>query len=378
MQRIVLAYSGSLDTSVAIPWLAEKYRAEVVTLTMDVGQGRELDDVRARALAVGAARAHVLDVREEFARDFVLRALQSGAGSSARFALGTALSRPLIAKHLVEIARIEGATAVAHGCSGPDADQARLEAAVRALDPALQILAPARLWKMPRAKQVDYARQRGIPVPASIDAPYSEDSNLWGRSLESVAAEDAWQEPNEDLYLVTRAPAEAPDVPAYVEIEFVRGVPVKINGVEMSLVELVQCLETIAGAHGIGRVDLAGDATDAGPTRLIGEAPAATALQAAHADLQRFVTSRDLGRLIADVGAAYAVLIDSGGWYSPAREAIDALVAKVQERVTGVVRLRLFKGDCRVVGRKVPHVAGEDVPASATRSKRVAEPAARS
>jgi argininosuccinate synthase len=370
MQRIVLAYSGSLDTSIAIPWLAEKYRAEVVTLTMDVGQGRELEDVRARALAIGAARAHVLDVRDEFARDFVLRALQSGASGRARFPLGPALTRPLVAKHLVEIAGVEGATAVAHGCSGADNDQARLEGAVRALDPSLQVIAPARLWKMSRAKQIDYARQRGIPVPVKIDAPFRAESNLWGRSLELSASEDAWAEPGEDLYLLTRAPAEAPDVPAYVELEFVRGVPVRINGVEMSLVELVQCLETIAGAHGIGRIDAVGDAQEPQDARQIGEAPAATALEAAHADLQRLVTPRELDRLIDDVAAAYAVLIDGGGWYSPARDAVDALVEKVQERVTGVVRLKFFKGDCRVVGRKTGSHPTVALPAPTGRSKR--------
>jgi argininosuccinate synthase len=374
MQKIVLAYSGSLDTSIAIPWLADKHRAEIVTLTLDLGQGRELDDVRARALAIGAARAHVIDVREEFARDVVLRALQSDAGSRARMPFGTALAIPTIAKHLVAIARIEGATAVAHGCAGNDPEGTRLEHAVRALDPVLQVIAPARLWRMSHAKQIDYARQRGIPVPFTLDAPYRAATNLWGRTLEFAASEDLWQEPSEEVYLLTRAPAEAPEDPAYVEVEFVRGVPVSINGIEMSLVELIQSLETIAGAHGVGRIDVAFPTPVGSPSRYVVEAPAAVALQLAHGELQRFVTPHDLGRLLDEAGAAYADLIDRGGWHSPARQALDALVEKVQAHVTGVVRLRLFKGDCRVVGRKAL-AAEADAPAPGMQR---AEPALKS
>jgi argininosuccinate synthase len=352
MERIVLAYSGGLDTSVAIPWLAEKYGAEVIAVTMDLGQGKELEDVRERALAIGAVRAHVVDLREEFARDFILPALQAGAIYEGRYPLATALGRPLISKHLVEIARLEGATAIAHGCTGKGNDQVRMDVSARALEPTIKVIAPARVWGLTRPEEIAYARARGIPVPATVDSPYSTDSNLWGRSIECGCLEDPWQEPPEEIYVLTKSPAEAPDTPAYVEIEFVKGVPVKINGVQLALVELVQSLETIAGAHGIGRVDMVENRLVGIKSREIYEAPAAVALHAAHKELQKLVTPRDLERLTSELGVKYADLVYNGLWYTPTREAIDALVAKVQEQVTGVVRLKFFKGDCRVVGRK--------------------------
>jgi len=355
MERIVLAYSGGLDTSVAIPWLAEKYRAEVVAVTMDLGQGKELDDVRERALAIGAVRAHVVDLREEFARDFILPALQAGAIYEGRYPLATALGRPLISKHLVEIARIEGAGAIAHGCTGKGNDQVRMDVSARALEPSIKVIAPARVWGLTRPEEIEYARQRGIPVPATVDSPYSTDSNLWGRSIECGCLEDPWQEPPEEIYTLTKSPADAPGTPAYVEIEFARGVPVMINGVAMSLVELIQSLETIAGDHGVGRIDMVENRLVGIKSREIYEAPAAVALHAAHRELQKFVTPRDLERLTAELAVKYADLVYNGLWYTPTREAIDALVAKVQEKVTGVIRLKFFKGDCRVVGRKSPN-----------------------
>ena len=354
MDRIVLAYSGGLDTSVAIPWLTEKYGAEIVAVTMDLGQGKELDDVRERALAIGAVRAHVIDLREEFARDFILPALQAGAIYEGRYPLATALGRPLISKHLVEIARIEGATAIAHGCTGKGNDQVRMDVSARALEPSIKVIAPARVWGLTRPEEIEYARQRGIPVPATVDSPYSTDSNLWGRSIECGCLEDPWQEPPEEIYVLTKSPLEAPDTPAYVEIEFEQGVPVSINGVAMSLVELIQSLETIAGAHGVGRIDMVENRLVGIKSREIYEAPAAVALHAAHRELQKFVTPRDLERLTAELAVKYADLVYNGLWYTPTREAIDALVAKVQAQVTGVIRLKFFKGDCRVVGRSSP------------------------
>lgn len=355
MDRIVLAYSGGLDTSVAIPWLAEKYRAEIVTVTMDLGQGKELDDARERALALGAVRAHVLDLRGEFARDFVLPALQAGAVYEERYPLATALGRPLIAKHLVEIARLEGATVVAHGCGTEKGNDAvRIDLAVRALNPALDVLAPLGLWDVTKQEKVAFAKKRGIPVPVGADSPYTTDVNLWGRSIEYGVLDDPWLEPPDDVYLLTRAPREAPDIPAYVEIEFERGVPVAINGVSLSLVELISSLETIAGAHGVGRIDLLENRLGDTKSREIYEAPAGVLLHAAHSELQKYVTPRELARLASDVGVRYADLVYNGQWYSPTREAMDALVAKVQERVTGAIRLKLYKGDHRVVGRKSP------------------------
>src|SRR6476469_2258929 len=256
MQRIVLAYSGGLDTSVEIAWLKERYSAEVVAVTLDLGQGRELTDVRERALAVGAVRAHVLDVRDEFAQEYILPALQAGALYEDRYPLATALGRPLIARKLVEVARMEGATVVAHGCNGKANDELRLELGVKALDPSLTVLAPARMWNMTRQDELAYARVRRIPVPSPIDGPYTVDTNLWGRSIERGVLEDPWQESPEEIYTLTRSPRDCPDEPAYVEVEFEAGVPVRANGIEMSLIEMIESLETIAGAHGVGRIDM--------------------------------------------------------------------------------------------------------------------------
>jgi argininosuccinate synthase len=365
MKRIVLAYSGGLDTSLAIPWLAEKYGAEIICVTMDLGQGKELDDARERALSLGAVRAHVLDLRNEFARDFVLPALQAGAVYEDRYPLATALGRPLIAKHLVEIARLEGATAVAHGCGTEKGNDAiRIDLAVRALDPSLEVLAPLALWEVTKQEKVAFARKRGIPVPATADSPYTTDVNLWGRSIEYGGLDDPWLEPPDDVYLLTRSPADAPDIPAYVEIEFERGVPVAINGVTMSLVELIGCLETIGGAHGVGRIDLLENRLGGEKSREIYEAPAGVLLHTAHRELQKYVTPRDLARLAADLGVRYADLVYNGEWFSPTRDAIDALVGKIQERVTGAIRLKLFKGDHHVVGRRSPN-ALYDLPAAA-------------
>jgi len=352
--RIVLAYSGGLDTSVAVPWLAETYLADVVAVTVDLGQGQALDAVRERALAVGAARAHVVDGREEFAQAFILPALRAGAIYEGRYPLATALGRPLIAKQLVEIAHIEGASLIAHGGTNTGNDHVRLETVARALDPAITVIAPAMSWGFTRPEEIAYARQRGIPVPADAMSPYSIDTNLWGRSIQCGVLEDPWQEPPEDIYRLTKSPGAAPDAPAYVEIEFDRGAPIAINGVAMALVELIQSLETIAGVHGIGRVDMVENRLVGMKSREIYEAPAAVVLHAAHRDLQAFVTPRDLERLTADLGVKYADLVYNGLWYGSTREAIDALVQKVQEKVTGTIRLKLFKGGCHVVGRSSP------------------------
>jgi argininosuccinate synthase len=280
--------------------------------------------------------------------------LQAGVQHAGRCLAGPSLSRPLLARHLVKIARIEDATAIAHGCRSRD-DQRRIETAVRALHPSIKIVAPARMWDLSRTGAIEYARQRGIPVAAGIDSPYTIDANLWGRSIACGPLDDAWQEPAEDIYLLTKAIAETPDAPAYVEIEFERGVPVRINGVPMPLIELIQSLETIAGAHGIGRIDSVENRADGAKVRAVYEAPSAVALHAAHRDLQAFVTPRDLDRLCAELAMVYAEIVDDGLWYSPRREAIDAFVAKVQEQVSGVIRLRLFKSSCEVVGRSSPN-----------------------
>src|SRR5436190_11952836 len=355
MERIVLAYSGGLDTSVAIPWLKEKYNAEIIAVTIDLGQGRELEEVRDRALATGAVRAHVFDAREEFARDYVLPALKADAIYEDRYPLATALGRPLIAQKLVEIAEIEQATAIAHGCTGKGNDQVRLDVTTRALNPNLKVIAPARDWGMTRPEEIEYARKRNVPVPATVESPYSTDSNLWGRSIECGVLEDPWQEPPEEIYTLTKPPSECPDEPAYVEIAFDRGVPTAINGVQMPLVDLVASLGTIAGAHGVGRIDMVENRLVGIKSREIYEAPAAVALHAAHKELQKLVTTRDLERFSRTVSLQYADIVYNGLWFTPTREALDAFVEKVQERVTGVIRLKLFKGSSSIVGRKSPY-----------------------
>ncbi len=352
MERIVLAYSGGLDTSVAIPWLKEKYNAEIIAVTMDLGQGRELEEVRDRALAAGATRAHVLDLREEFARDYILPALKADAIYEDRYPMATSLGRPLIAEKLVEIAGIEQATAVAHGCTGKGNDQVRMDVTTRALNPKLRVIAPARDWGMTRPEEIEYARKRGVPVPATVESPFSTDSNLWGRSIECGVLEDPWMEPPEEIYTLTKSPAECPDEPAYVEIVFERGVPTLINGVAMPLLDLIASLGTIAGAHGVGRIDMVENRLVGIKSREIYEAPAAVALHAAHKELQKLVTTRDFDRFARTVSLQYADIVYNGLWFTPLRRALDAFVDSAQERVTGVVRLKLFKGDCRIVGRK--------------------------
>ena len=359
MERIVLAYSGGLDTSVAVRWLAEQYDAEVVAVTMDLGQGKELDDIRERALGVGAVRSHVVDVREEFAQQYVLPALQAGAVYEGKYPLATALGRPLITQKLVEIAEFENAGIIAHGCTGKGNDQVRMDVSARALNPDIRVVAPAREWGMTRPDEIEYARAHGIPIPASVDNPYSTDANLWGRSIECGVLEDPWVEPPEEIYMLTKAPEECPDAPAYVEVEFEAGVPTKVNGVAMPLTELINSLATIAGAHGVGRIDMLENRLVGIKSREIYEAPAATLLHVAHRELEAIVIPRDLERLKHDMGRTYADLVYNGLWFTPAREAIDAFVAKVQERVNGVTRLKLYRGDCRVVGRKSPNALYE-------------------
>ena len=355
MSRIVLAYSGGLDTSIAIPWLREQYGAEVVTLTLDLGQARELADIRERALAFGAVRAHVIDVRDEFIREFIVPALQAGAVYEGGYPMATALARPLIAKRLVEIARMEGASAIAHGCRGKGNDQVRLDVSARAFDPSVQVIAPARAWGMTPAEALEYARARGVEVPAAAGSPYSTDANLWGRSIECGELEDPWLEPPEDIFTLTRAPRDCPDEPAYVEIDFDGGFPVRANGVELPPLELIESLETIAGAHGVGRIDIVENRLVGIKSREIYEAPAAVLLHTAHRELQDLVVARDMERLTRQLGRAYADLVYNGLWFSQMREAIDAFVRTIQPRVSGSVRLKLFKGGYRVVGRKSPY-----------------------
>jgi argininosuccinate synthase len=361
MRRIVLGYSGGLDTSAAIPWLREHYEAQVIAVTLDLGQGRELADIRERALALGAVRVHVIDAREEFVRDYILPALQAGAVYEDRYLLATALGRPLIAKRLIDVARMEGASVIAHGCRGNGNDQVRLDVSLRALDPSLQLTAAPGAAGMPPGDVADYARARNIEMSAS-SGPYSTDANLWGRSIAFGVLADPWVEPPEDIYSLTRAPKDCPDEAACVEIEFTAGVPVRANGIEMPMLEMIESLETIAGAHGVGRIDMVENRLVGLKSREVYEAPSAVVLHTAHRELESLVITRDLERVKHNLARTYADLVYNGLWFSHAREAIDAFVAAIQKRVTGTVRLKLFKGDCRVIGRKSPHAVHEREP----------------
>jgi argininosuccinate synthase len=352
MDRIVLAYSGGLDTSVAVAWLAEQYRAEVVCVTMDLGQGRELESVRECALAAGAARAHVLDVREEFARQHVLPALQAGAVFANGGSLATALGRPLIARKLVEIARIEGAGSVAHGCSGQGHDRARLEAPLRVLMPGVRVIAPACEWGLTFPQKIEYARQHGIPLPAAPPGSFGADTNLWGRSIVCGPGEDRRVEPPAGLFALTRDPDHGPDEPAYLELQFERGVPSAVSGVTMPFLDVIASVSTIAGAHGVGRVDASVSGPAEPAVREIHEAPAAVVLHLAHGELESLLVPHALLRAKRGMAREYADMVDEGLWYSPVREAMDAFVATLQARVTGTVRVRLYKGSAHVVGRK--------------------------
>lgn len=352
MDRIVLAYAGGLDASIAIHWLAETFKAEVVTVTLDFGAGSELVEIRQRALALGAVRAHVIDVREEFIRDYAMPALQAGALHADRAPMVTALTRPLIARKLVDVARMENASSVAHGCDATSDDGLRFDALVAGLNPSLRVIAPTRIWDMTPDEALRFAREQGLPLPPSPDDPYKSHANVWGRSTLCSPAQDPWSEPAEEIFALTRAPRDCPAQPAYVEIEFEAGRPIRVNGIEMSPLEMIESLETIAGLHGVGRIDLVTARLAGGQSREIFEAPAAVVLHTAHRELEQLVVPSDLEQVSHALGRTYADLVNAGQWFSPTRSAIDAFVAAVQPRVTGAIRLKLFKGDCRVAGRR--------------------------
>ncbi|MFP4200155.1 MAG: argininosuccinate synthase [Clostridia bacterium] len=355
MKKVVLAYSGGLDTSVAIDWLRENYGLGVIALAADVGEGKDLDAVKQKAIDVGALDCHVVDVREEFARDYAFAALKANALYEDRYPLSSALSRPLIAKLLVECAEAEGAVAVAHGCTGKGNDQVRFDVSVKALNPDLRVVAPVREWPMSREQEISYARERDIPVPVGEENPFSIDVNLWGRSIECGVLEDPWVEAPEEAFEWTRPPGMTPDEAAYVTIEFVKGVPVALDGEKMSPAALISRLNEIGGAHGVGRLDHVENRLVGIKSREIYEAPAASILLEAHRDLEDLTLPRELAHFKKTMEPKYAELVYFGLWFSPLRGALDAFVDSSQDRVTGTVRLRLHHGSCRAVGRKSPN-----------------------
>ncbi len=354
MSKVVLAYSGGLDTSVAIRWLQEKYGLEVIALTIDLGNERKLDEIRDRALQIGATKALVYDARQEFVDYFVWPSLQAGTMYEGEYPLATALGRPLIAWLLVNIAREEGATAIAHGSTGKGNDQVRFDVSTHALAPELQIIAPVREWKMTRDEEIAYAHANNIPIPVTIDSPYSTDVNLWGRSIEAGKLEDPWTEPPEECYEWTVSPDRAPADPAYLELEFEQGIPRALNGIELDGVELISQLNELAGAHGVGRIDHVENRLVGIKSRELYEAPAGVLLHKAHAALETLTLSKDQARFKQFVAQQISEQVYNGLWFSVLHEDLRAFVLSTQRCVTGTVRMRLHRGTCAVVGRKSP------------------------
>ena len=354
-EKILLAYSGGLDTSVAIHWLKEKYGCDVVTVTIDVGQSEDLKEAMRRAKAIGAAKSWVIDVKKEFVENYVLPALKANALYEGNYPLSTAIARPLMVSKLVEMAKRLGATTIAHGCTGKGNDQVRFEVSIMALAPELKILAPTRDWEMSREEEIHYAKKNGIPIPVTIDKPYSIDDSIWGRAIECGVLEDAWIEPPEDIFEWTKGLGSSPNAPEYVEIGFEQGKPVSLNGEKMEMLELVGKLNEIAGSHGVGRIDLIENRLVGIKSREVYEAPAAMTLIKAHQDLESMVMTKDLLHYKKVVEQHYADLIYNALWFSPLKEALDAFVEKTQELVTGTVKVKLFKGSAVVVGRESPY-----------------------
>jgi len=355
MRTFVLAYSGGLDTSCILKWLEEKHGARVVTVTADLGQKKELVGVREKAEATGAADVRVLDLREEFVRDFVWPSLKAGALYQGQYPLATALGRPLIAKTLVKVAREVGAEVVVHGCTGKGNDQVRLEVGVRSLAPELRCLAPLREWELKtREQEIAWAKQRGIRIEATTASPYSIDENLWGVAIEAGALEDPWAAPPPDCWRLTASPADAPDEPEEITIDFERGVPVALDGDGVDGPTLLDRLNVLAGDHGIGRIDMIEDRLVGIKSREVYEAPAAVTLHAARIALEQLTLDRETQRAKALLGAELARLVYDGLWFTPLRESIQAFVDQAVRPVTGSVRLSLHKGKATAVGRKSP------------------------
>ncbi len=353
-KKVVLAYSGGLDTSVCVKWL-ERQGAEPYALYLDLGQGEPSEDVKTKALEIGATDVFVRDAKAEFAREYVAPAIKSNALYGGKYPLFTALGRPLIAKKLVEAAREVGATHIAHGSTGKGNDQVRFDVTTASIAPDLTVVAPVRDWNMSRPEEMAYAEEHGIPVPTTKESPYSVDENLWGRSIEAGPLEDPDHEPTEDVFDLTTSPENAPDEPQYVEIGFQEGLPTTLDGEELPLVELIAELGAVAGANGVGRIDMVEDRLVGIKSREIYESPAAIAILAAHRELETLTLTRDVLRFKTTVEQRYAELTYEGLWFTPLKSALDAFITETQETVTGTVRLKLYKGNCIIAGRSAPN-----------------------
>lgn len=352
-EKVILAYSGGLDTSVAITWLMKDY--DVVAVCMDVGEGKDLDFIHDKALKVGAVESYVLDVKDEFAEEYVLPALQAHAYYEQKYPLVSALSRPVISKKLVEIAHKTGATTIAHGCTGKGNDQVRFEVAIAALDPELKVIAPVREWKWSREEEIEYAKANGVPVPADLDNPYSVDQNLWGRANECGVLENPWNQAPEDAFGITTSPEEAPNTPEFIDIEFKEGKPVALNGKEMKLAVLIQEVNAIAGKHGIGRIDHVENRLVGIKSREIYECPGAITLLTAHKEIEDITLVREVSHFKPILENELSNLIYNALWFSPATKAIIAYIKETQKVVNGTAKVKLYKGSAKVVARKSPN-----------------------
>ncbi len=356
-EKVILAYSGGLDTSIIIPWLKENYDYEVIAVCGDVGQGKETEGLEEKALKTGASKLYIEDLREEYVTDFIWPTLKAQAVYEGKYLLGTSHARPCIAKRLVEIAKEEGAVAICHGATGKGNDQVRFELTIKALAPEMKIIAPWRIWDIKsRDDEIDYAEARGIPVPVTKENNYSMDRNLWHLSHEGQDLEDPWNEPNLDkILMMSVSPEKAPDTPTYIELEFEKGIPVAIDGVKYGPVEMIEKLNEIGGKNGIGIDDIVENRLVGMKSRGVYETPGGTILYAAHKELEYICLDKQTLHYKQDVANKFAELVYDGLWYTPLREALSAFVDSTQETVTGTVRLKLYKGNCTPAGAKSPY-----------------------
>ncbi|WP_404462537.1 argininosuccinate synthase [Sutcliffiella horikoshii] len=354
-EKVVLAYSGGLDTSVSVKWLQEKYGYDVIALGLDVGEGKDLESIKQKALDVGAIKAIMVDAKEMLAKDYIVPALKSNAMYEGKYPLSSALSRPLISKLLVQVAEEEGAVAVAHGCTGKGNDQVRFEVSIQALNPNLKVIAPVREWGMTRDEEIEYAAKHNIPIPVNLDNPFSIDANIWGRACEAGVLENPWNEAPEAAFDWTNPIELTPDQPEYVEISFEKGIPVAINEKPMGLVDLIEELNLLGGKHGVGRIDHIENRLVGIKSREVYENPAALILIQAHKELEFLTLPREVTQFKASIDAQMAKVIYEGLWYSPLVNALGAFIEETQNNVTGKIRVKLQKGNHTVVGRQSPY-----------------------
>lgn len=354
-EKIVLAYSGGLDTSVSVKWIQEKYGYDVIAVSLDVGEGKDLEAIKDKALKVGAIKSYMIDAKEMLAKEYILPALKANCLYEGKYPISSALSRPLISKILVDIAEKEGAAAVAHGCTGKGNDQVRFEVSIQALNPKLKVVAPVREWGMTRDEEILYAQENGIPIPVDLDNPFSIDANIWGRACEAGVLEDPWAEAPEAAFDWTNPLHLAPEEAEYVEIEFEQGVPVGLNGEKVELVQLIETLNELGGKHGVGRIDHIENRLVGIKSREVYENPAALILINAHKELEFLTLPREVTQFKTQVDQQMAKMIYDGLWYSPLKAALDAFVDETQKVVSGTIRVKLNKGNHMVVGRKSTH-----------------------